>query len=321
MPHSQAIRIINVPSDIGSMIKGKSLAPEAFQAADLAGKLLKAGYDVSEINALPDGPRTWTFDAPISKNGVRNEEANVQVNHLVEASMIKTLQTSPLPFPLIIGGECNMVPAILSAFHHALPSNRKIGLLYLDGDCDLTLPNEPGASYNLASMTFTHLTMREGALESMRPFTRPDGRGVVDAGNTVLFGLNAGLQGNTRGQMGWLFDEGYRVFTSSTVARDPVGAAEKALSWFEAQGVDLFLLHLDVDAIDATLFPLANVGNRTGAGFESVMSAVKVFLGSGRCGGLCVAEVNPNHDPGGVMVGRLVGELVGAFEGRRKGGE
>ncbi|KAF2173586.1 hypothetical protein M409DRAFT_15865 [Zasmidium cellare ATCC 36951] len=319
MPRSQAIRIINVPSDVGSMIKGKSLAPEAFQAAELAGKLTKVGYDVEDINALPDGPRVWTFDAEISENGVRNEEANVEVNRRVEEAVSRVLQTDSdtPPFPLIVGGECNIVPAILSAFWNTNTLQGKtIGLLYLDGDCDLTIPNEPWASYNLASMTFTHLTMREGALESMKPFTRPDGRGVCDAGNTVLFGLNAALQGNTRPQLAYLFDEGYRVFTSSSVARNPVGAAEEALAWFEAQGVDCFLLHLDVDAIDATLFPLANVGNRTGVGFEGVLAAVRTFLGSRRCGGLCVAEVNPDHDPGGVMVGALVEELVGGFEGR-----
>ena len=228
MPHSQSIKIINVPSDIGSMIKGKSLAPEAFQAADLVGRLSKVGYDVEEINALPDGPRIWSFDAPIPRNGVRNEDANVEVNHRVKEAVGKVLQTEPVPFPLVVGGECNMVPAILSAYNHVL-KDKKIGLLYLDGDCDLTIPNEPGASYNLASMTFTHLTMREGALESMRPFTRADGKGVCDPSNTVLFGLNANLQGNTRNQMAYLFDEGYRVFTSSTVAKDPIAAAEKAL--------------------------------------------------------------------------------------------
>lgn len=315
MAPSQAIKIINVPSDIGSMIRGKSLAPEAFQAADLAGRLSNLDYDVEQVNALPDGPQTWTFDAAVSANGVRSEKANVEVNHHVKTAVSDTLKATPLPFPLIVGGECNIVPAILSAFCHTLPS-KKIGLLYLDGDCDLTIPNEPGASYNLASMTFTHLTMREGALASMQPFTRPDGKGVCDPGNAVLFGLNAALQGNTRPQLAYLFDEGYRVFTSSTVARDPVAAAEQALAWMEEHAVDVYLLHLDVDAIDATLFPLANVGNRTGVGFEGIMNAVKVFLGSGRCVGLCVAEVNPSHDPGGVMVVKLVEELVKGFERR-----
>lgn len=50
--------------------------------------------------------------------------------------------------------------------------------MYVDGDCDLTIPDEPGASYHLASTTLTHLTKREGTLWSMKPFTHPDGMGV-----------------------------------------------------------------------------------------------------------------------------------------------
>ncbi len=92
--------------------------------------------------------------------------------------------------------------------------------MYVDGDADLTKPGEPGSSGNLASMTFTHLAMASGASESMQPFPRPDGSGVVDPSNVVIFGLNADLQGNTRSRMGYLMDEGYRVFTSAAVAKD-----------------------------------------------------------------------------------------------------
>ena len=58
MASSKEIAVINVPEDIGSMIKGKSLAPEAIQAADLAGKLSTLEYDVEESSVLPDGLRT-----------------------------------------------------------------------------------------------------------------------------------------------------------------------------------------------------------------------------------------------------------------------
>lgn len=204
------------------MIKGKSLAPDAFRAASLIPKLEKAGYQVTERNALPDGPRTWTFDASTEPNGARNEAANVEVNQKVKQTISDALVTGQPkhPFLFVIGGECNMVPAIMSALWSGLASKR-IGLMYVDGDADLTKPGEPGSSGNLASMTFTHLAMASGASESMQPFTRPDGSGVVDPSNVVIFGLNADLQGNTRSRMGYLMDEGYRVFTSAAVAKDP----------------------------------------------------------------------------------------------------
>lgn len=194
-------------------------------------------------------------------------------------------------------------------------SPKRVGLIYVDGDCDLVVPGAPGSSGNLASMTFTHLAMLPGALESMRPFTRPDGIGVVDSSNAVLFGLNTALQGNTRSQMGFLMDEGYRVFTSAAVAKDPVHRAKQALSYLEER-VDYIFVHLDVDAIDATAFPLANIPNRTGAGFEQVMAAMKIFLSSPKACGICVAEVNLDHDPGLKMTEMLIDNLVEGLKGR-----
>jgi arginase family enzyme len=79
--------------------------------------------------------------------------------------------------------------------------------------------------------------------------------------------------------------------------------------------VDYIFVHLDVDAIDATAFPLANIPNRTGAGFEQVMTAMKIFLGSPKLCGLCVAEVNVDHDPGLKMTTMLVDELVKGLKG------
>lgn len=151
----------------------------------------------------------------------------------------------------------------------------------------------------------------------MKRFTRPGGEGVVDAGNVVLFGLNVGNHSNARSQLGCLFDEGYRVFTSAAVAEDPVGRAELALKWLEGR-VDHILVHLDVDAIDASLFPLANAPQRTGAGFKEVMRAVRVFLGNEKVIGLTVAEVNPDHDPGLEMTSRLVDKVVDILRERRE---
>lgn len=316
MASPPALTVINVPSDIGSMIKGKSLAPDAFRAASLISKLEKTGYQVTEVNALPDGPKTWTFEASAEPNGARNEAANVEVNQKVKQTVLDALVTdqSTPPFLLVVGGECNMVPAIMSSLWSGLAPKR-VGLMYVDGDADLTKPGEPGSSGNLASMTFTHLAMAPGALESMRLFTRPDGSAVVDPSNVVIFGLNANLQGNTRTQMGYLMDEGYRVFTSAAIAKDPELRAKQALQFLEDR-VDRILVHLDVDAIDGVSFPLANVPNRTGAGFDEVLRAVQVLLGSKKVCGLVVAEANPDHDPGLKMTNKLVDALVDGMSGR-----
>lgn len=44
----------------------------------------------------------------------------------------------------------------------------------------------------------THLIGREGALDSMKDFSRNNGAPVCNANNTVLFGINMAHHGNTR---------------------------------------------------------------------------------------------------------------------------
>lgn len=317
MPPNQSLTVINVPCDLGSIIKGKSLAPRAFKDANFVSRLEKAGYTITEREALPDGPQAWSVDGSFEPNGARNEKANVEVYHQVKQAISSATQTdgkADPPFFVVVGGGCDIAPAIMSGLWKSV-SPKRAGLLYIDGDADLAKPDDPGSSGNLASMTFTHLVMADGALESMRPFTRPDGSGVVGPSNAVIFGLNAQLQGNTRSDMGYLMDEGYRVFTSAAVAKHPETRAKQALQYLEER-VDHILIHLDVDAIDGTHFPLANIPNRTGAGFEKILSALKIFLASKKVCGLVIAEVNPDHDPGLQMTNKLIDGLVDALSGR-----
>lgn len=317
MSSNHPLAIINVPSDLGSIIKGKSLAPRAFKDLNLVNRLKETGFAVSEIEALTAGPKIWHFGASFEPNGARNEKANVEVNNQVKQAVSSAIATGGQgnpPFLFIVGGGCDMAPAIMSGLWNSF-SPERVGLMYVDGDADLAVPGEPGGSGNLASMTFTHLIMAPGALETMRPFTRPDGSGVVDPSNVVIFGLNAALQGNTRSQMGYLMDEGYRVFTSAAVARQPEERARQALKYLDDR-VDHVLIHLDVDAIDGTTYPLANIPNRTGVGFDEILSALKIFLASKKVCGLVIAEVNPDHDPGLKMTDKLIDGLVGALGAR-----
>lgn len=136
-------------------------------------------------------------------------------------------------------------------------------------------------------------------------------------GNVVLFGINTGAAGNTKEQMGYLLDEGFQVFTSAAVAREPERRARQALKWLEEQ-VDHIIVHLDVDSIDAGLYPLANVPNFTGTGFEDVMRALEIFVGSQKTKSLVVAEVNPDHDPGARMTERLVDKVVEYLAERKR---
>ena len=205
-----------------------------------------------------------------------------------------------------------MSPAILSAlWGHAgsVSPPKRVGLIYIDADTDLASPSSHDSTGIFAGMNMAHLLRTPGALQRMNQFSRPSGEPVCDASNTVLFGLNMSAPGNKPDHFGYLFHNNYKVVSSTSVARDPVRRATEALKHLEAN-VGIFMVHLDVDSIDPQMFPLANVPNFTGVAFEEMMSALRVFLHSEKVLGLTIAEVNPDHDPGLVVVERLTEEVV-----------
>ena len=319
---SNSINIINVSSDLGSIYAGKSRAPTDFKTAGLQEKLGAAGWQVTESTAFPEGSGVWESSTR-EPHGARNEAAVFEACHQVRKAVAVALAKIPrtnqsLPFQLILSGECLYCPAILSAYwQHLEGTDKRIGIIYVDADCDLATPTEPGSTGNIAGMTLTHLTLRDGALESMKAFSRPDGSGVVDSSNIVLFGFNVDSPVPTRQHLGYLLDNSFRVFTSQKVHGESVEEAKAALKWMEDR-VDFILVHLDVDVIDPQQFPLCNVPNWTGLGFEEVMDAVKVFLASEKSVGLSVAEVNPDHDPGLKMTTRLVKAIVNNLKGKAR---
>ena len=307
---SKVINVVNVPSDLGSIYAGKSRAPAAFRSKGLQEKLKAAGYQVNESNAFSAAFAGWTASTR-EPNGARNEVRTVEACKQVSNTIATALDSQEPPaFQLILAGECLYCPAILSAYwRHFNGTSKRVGMIYVDADCDLYTPTEPNASGNIAGMTLTHLMGRDGALESMRTFSRPDGSGVVDSSNIVLFGLNIDSEANKRDHLGYLFDNNFRVVTSRAVQQAPIESGQAALRWLEDR-VDYIVVHLDVDVIDPGQFPLCNVPSWTGLGFEETMAAVKVFLKSDKSVALSVAEMNPDHDPGLEMTGRLVDEIV-----------
>lgn len=324
MASSRSVSITYVPADCGSVYPGKFKAPKAFRDVAIVEKLREAGVpSVSEHHAL-DSPATYKIST-FSPGRVRNEEANIHVCRRVYDTITQNLSASPPtkpPFQLILGGECGMSPAIMSAFWRYADSQSpplRVGLIYIDADTDFASPTDPNSTGIFAGMNMTHLIRGPGALQSMEQFSRPSGGGpVCDPSNTVLFGTNMSFAGNKPEHFAYLFDNGYKVVSSASVAREPEGRAREALRYLEDR-VDVIMVHLDVDSIDPRMFPLAHLPNYTGVGFEEMMRALGVFMASDKVGGLTVAEVNPDHDPGLEMVERLAGEVVAKLGARSRG--
>lgn len=317
MVNPRNIEIIYVPADCGSIIPGKSKAPQAFRDSGLVSKLEQTGLNIVSITESDVEARYAVSD--FEDGSIRNLHVNLGVCESVYSILSDNLWRKN--FQLIIGGECCMLPSIMSAYWHCIEPGKRIGLIYIDADLDLASPTDSDSTGIFAGMTSTHLLGLSGALPEMRRFSRdtdstsPEITPVCDASNMAFFGTNLASAGNKKEHLGYLFDGGFNLTSSRSVALDPGSSARKTLSWMEQQ-VDHIVVHLDVDSIDPRMFPLANVGNLTGVSFEKMVKALDIFTASEKIISLVIAEVNPDHDPDLSLTTKLTDEIVEMF-GRR----
>lgn len=321
------IVILGVPTEAGTHFAGQSRAPETvISKHDLVGRLKAQGYGVQVIldvfwgHVKAESAAKWQPGQKV--NGVRNEGAALEVMQILHEFIVGPHMIGggnlAASFPIFIGGDCTSTPSILAALSKVAPGGTRIGLMYMDGDVDLTLPSQAAANVDatgmLDSMVMTHLTLRPGALDSMKRFTANDGRPVSTAANTVLFGFDPLQPSNEH----WVYmlEQGFKAFTRPTVKRDPTGCARAALEWLESR-VDHIVLHFDVDVIDSAEFPLANFPHYAGLEADQAFEALNVFLASPNVSGLIITQVNPNNDPDGIMAQKLVDAITEGFSKRK----
>jgi len=318
------ITIVGIPTEAGTHFAGQRLAAKALiERAKLPLKLEKHGYKVSVVESIfesnPSLQATAAWKPTPQANGVRNEENTVAVlKHIKSTLSSKEVVDITKTFPFFIGGDCSITPGILSGMHQVYPPGTKIGVIYFDGDIDLTIPDDSRVQVDgtgvLDSMVMTHLTLREGYLKSMGEFSDTNGRPLVTPENIVIYGFDP-IQPQLEHWV-YMLETGFKTFTRPTVQKDPVGTAKKAVEWLEKQ-VDIIFLHFDVDVIDSSEFPLGNYPHYAGLTSTEALDAAKVFLQSKKLKGLVVTEVNPNNDPDGFMIEKLVDELVEGFAQRK----
>src|SRR5690349_17002514 len=93
MAASRSVSITYVPADCGSVIPGKSKAPQAFRDVGIVGRLRKAGVSsVTEHHAL-DSPATYAASTFVPC-GVRNEDVNISVCQRVQNTISENLKAS-----------------------------------------------------------------------------------------------------------------------------------------------------------------------------------------------------------------------------------
>jgi arginase len=291
-----SLGLLGVPSSAAAHWPGQEKAPAALRAAGIIKHMGDHGIDVVDY-----GDRPTVRWRPLPYDGQPHDMARV-LDVLVDARehIARILQEDRLP--LVIGGECTLAIALVSA---ALDVGHDVALIYFDGGQDvLSTAANPEEGGSLDAMGVAHMLDLPGAASEVaafgprRPLLTPDlvcffGYGEVDEAFADLSSPRVDAGG---------------------VARDPRMAAREALDAVDGIA-DRFLVHFDVDVINFLDLPAADVPQySTGLSLGDAITALSVLAAHPGLLGMTFAEFNPDHgDADGSTARTLAGALAAAL--------
>lgn len=189
---------------------------------------------------------------------------------------------------LVLGGDCTVELGVVAG---ALIDDASVGLVYIDGDADLNVPETAEGALDWTGIA--HMLDLPGALPdlsdlaSRRPMLRPS--------DVLLFGAHEVTAPEAR----TIAANDIQHIVLAEIKADPVAAAEQVKAW--GLRFDRLLVHIDIDALAFTSFPIAeNVryGARgTGLAFEELAKILGILLAAPNWRALTLAELNPDHAP------------------------
>jgi arginase len=277
----QTIALIGVPSSAGAHWPGQEKAPRVLRRAGLVTYLEAAGLEVIDYGDLP----RVRFRPDRVQRHQQNLAAVIGVARQVAGQIDLALQGNAIP--LVIGGDCTISLGVIAGFLH---HDQDLSLLYFDGHVDLNTP-ATSPSGILDSMGLAHLIGEPGTAAELShigprfPLLPED--------KIVLFGYNPG-EINAPEQV-ILAQRRWLHYPLSEVQSRAAQAALEALTYLEQQA-RRFVVHFDVDVIDFTDFPIADVPQFSqGLMFREALACLAVFASSPNFCGLTVTEFNPDH--------------------------
>jgi arginase len=259
-------------------------------------EILRAhGVRVADHGDLPVA--RWTAD----RNG---EQPNawrqvVQVVDAARSAISNVLLAGQAP--LVLGGECTLAIALVAA---VAEQYGEVGLIYVDGGQDLMIPVDHPHEPILDAMGVAHMLDLPGCVSELagigprRPLLQPADVAFVGFGDAEedVHGLVPSPR-----------------LPDAEVITDPVAAGRRALRAVPHRHL---VVHFDVDVLDALDLPLADIATYgTGMRLEHVEPLLRTLVADPRVVGMTVVEANPDHDPDGTSVRRLLAALASALGG------
>jgi arginase len=204
--------------------------------------------------------------------------------------------------PLVLGGDCTITLGVVSGLVRVQPD---LGLIYFDGDADMTTPDTTHSGI-FDSMGVSHLIgqgdPQVSHLGPRFPLLPPD--------RIALFGFHPYEVEPNEQQL--LETSAIPQYPVTSMGDRPVERAAEALARLEERAPAI-AVHFDVDVMDSAEIPLANWPHYDALGFGDAMRCLRVFAGTPKLAALVVTEINPDHDPDGLLVAQFVDAFADAL--------
>ena len=300
----QTIALIGVPSSAGAHWPGQEKTPQYLRDIGLIAHLEAVGFDVNDYGDLP----LVRFRPDKEHRYQQNLAAVVEVSQRVADHVDLALQHKAIP--LVIGGDCTIGLGVIAGF---IRHDKDLSLLYFDGHVDLNTP-ATSRSGILDSMGLAHMIGEPGTAAELSHIGARFP--LMPEDKIVLFGynpreINAPEQDIlARGRL--------RHYPLSDVQGRTTQAATEVVKYLEGRAKQ-FVVHFDVDVIDFTDLPIADVPQFSqGLMFWDAIACLAVFASSPNFGGLTVTEFNPDHvDEEGTQTATFLAGLAQALVGKK----
>jgi arginase len=232
--------------------------------------------------------------------GSRNLPAVVRVARQVADAVAGAEEGRPL---LVVGGDCTITLGVISGFRRRHPD---VGLVYVDGDADVSVPDSGGSGI-FDSMGVSHLLGRGAPELAGLAGTVP----LLDPARLAIVGSDP-RETDDAGRR-YLADAGVSFEEAPVFIADPAAAAARALSVVAAASGPV-VVHFDVDVVDSGDLPLGNFPHYgSGVLLEHAVACLRVLRAHPSFAGLVLTEVNPTHDADGSVISRYIDALVSAL--------
>ncbi|HYD54484.1 MAG TPA: arginase family protein [Gemmatimonadaceae bacterium] len=290
---ARRIALIGAPTSAGAYAPGQERAPAAFRAHGIVDAIRRAGWELRDTGDVERF--RWRPDP--SRPTAMNLDAVVRIAAEVSARVAAALGGGERA--LVLGGDCTVE---LGTVAGALEDGRTTGLVYVDLDTDL---NPPAASDGALDWTVVaHLLEVEGAareLSSVGP------RRPMLADQEILY---VAARPETPTERATLLARSLPVIGLAEVHPDPALAGRRAAAW--GARFDRLLVHVDVDVLSYTAFPIAeNVRREDGLSLAELGAILGPLVAAPNWAALTVAEVNPDHAP---VEAATFGAFIGMLE-------